>query len=114
MKDVIFARAAVLAGELGQRQEELLRLFAEAAAASLRARLKAGVTVEDCREEFGAAGAMLALAALMRQDEAVQEFKAGDLTVKQGGSRDGAEALERQARELMVPFVQDGFLFAGV
>ena len=115
MKDVIFARAVVLAGELGEREEELLRLFSQASAASLAARLKTGVTVDSCREAFSAAGAMLALAALKRMEDGAREFKAGDLTVKEGsGQEDAARCLEQQAMGLMGPYLQDGFLFAGV
>ena len=115
MKDRIFARAAVLAGELGEKQEELLRLFSETAAQTLAARLKTGMTVESCREVFPAAGAMLALAALIRLEDGVQEFKAGDLTVKQGNRQEeAARCLEEQAWAVMAPFLQDGFVFTGV
>ena len=115
MKDVIFARAAVLAGELGERQVELLRLFAETSAATLAARLRSGVAVEDCWEVFSGAGAMLALAALKRMEDGVREFKAGDLTVKEGsGQGETAQYLEERAMELMGPYLQDGFSFAGV
>ena len=105
----------MLAGELGERQVELLRLFAQTTTASLASRLKNGIAVEDCWEVFSGAGAMLALAALKRMEDGVREFKAGDLTVKAGSGQDeAARCLEERAMELMGPYLQDGFSFVGV
>ena len=101
-----FAQAVLLAGELDGRQRELLKVLCAAAAASLTARLRAGVTEAECRTELVMAASLYALADLTGMDEctAVQEFKAGDLTVKKGGitGEAAARSLQRQAEDLFM------------
>ena len=110
MNDQIYARALLMAGELDARQQELLRVQCEASAAILEARLRDGMTPEDCREVFVTAAALQAVAA-MEEVDAVSEFKAGNLTVKSG-----IRTTERkyQAEALMGPYLKDRFLFVGV
>ena len=86
LTEQVFAQAALLAGELDGRQTNLLRLLCGASASSLTARLREGLTPEDCKADFIAAASLLALAQLngVDDDAQVEEFKAGDLTVKQG------------------------------
>lgn len=118
LKDQIYAQALLLAGELDAAQTELLRILSDAAASSLAARLKDGLTPDDCEADFVAAASLYALAALGSADENIQveEFKAGDLTVKQAATtRDAASrALQRQADLLMLPYLKDRFSFMGV
>ena len=61
---------------------------------------------------------LLALAQLngVDDDAQVEEFKAGDLTVKQGSkNRDAAsQCLQRQAELMIAPYLRDGFSFRGV
>ena len=61
---------------------------------------------------------LLALAQLngVDDDTQVEEFKAGDLTVKQGSkNRDAAsQCLQRQAELMIAPYLKDGFSFRGV
>ena len=115
----VFAQAALLAGELEGRKADLLRILCSASASSLASRLKDGLTPEDCKADFIAAASLYALAALgsVAEDVEVQEFKAGDLTVKQNSIRNqdaASRCLERQAEMLIAPYLKDGFSFAGV
>ena len=117
LTEQFFAQAALLAGELDGRQTNLLRLLCGASASSLAARLREGLTPEDCKADFIAAASLLALAQLNGVDDAqVEEFKAGDLTVKQGSkNRDAAsQCLQRQAELMIAPYLRDGFSFRGV
>lgn len=113
-----YAQAVLMAGELEGRQRELLRVLCAAAAASLTARLRDGVTEEACRTELVMAASLYALADLTSVDESagVQEFRAGDLTVKKGSMTGEAAArnLQRQAEQMMRPFLKDSFAFLGV
>ena len=81
-------------------------------------RLREGLTPEDCKADFIAAASLLALAQLngVDDDAQVEEFKAGDLTVKQGSkNRDAAsQCLQRQAELMIAPYLKDGFSFRGV
>ena len=112
LTEQVFAQAALLAGELDGRQTNLLRLLCGASASSLTARLR------DCKADFIAAASLLALAQLngVDDDTQVEEFKAGDLTVKQGSkNRDAAsQCLQRQAELMIAPYLKDGFSFRGV
>ena len=117
LTEQVFAQAALLAGELDGRQTNLLRLLCGASASSLTARLREGLTPEDCKADFIAAASLLALAQLNGVDDAqVEEFKAGDLTVKQGSkNRDAAsQCLQRQAELMIAPYLKDSFSFRGV
>jgi len=113
MQDQVVARAVLMAGELDGQKMELLRVLCAAAISGLTMRLKDGLTAEDCREEFITAASLHAMAAMSSFEETVQEFKAGDLTVKQ--NRDGySTGLEQQAEKLMKPYLRDCFVFSGV
>ena len=118
LKEQVFAQAALLAGELDGRQTELLNVLCAAAASSLAARLKDGLTPEDCKADFIAAASLYALSSLSGVDEdvEVEEFKAGDLTVRKGSTaRDAASrCLERQAEMIILPYLKDRFTFMGV
>lgn len=118
LTEQVFAQAALLAGDLDERQRDLLSLLCIASTASLTARLRDGLTPEDCRADFVAAASLFALAAMNGADESVnvEEFKAGDLTVKQNiSSRDAASrCLYHQAELMIVPYLKDRFSFLGV
>ncbi len=117
MKEQVFSQAVLLAGELDGTRLALLKVLCGAAASSLELRLREGLTPVDCGGDFVAAASLLALASLnSSQEERVEEFKAGDLSVKQGQSQGGAvsKALEQQAMQLMTPYLKDRFAFLGV
>ncbi len=114
MKGAVFTQALLLAGTLDRRQQALLEVLCSAAVAALAGRLREGIAPEDHWEEFVTAACFYALADLKAMESAgVEEFKAGDLTVK-SGSGDSGEALQREAEKLMKPWLQDSFAFLGV
>ena len=117
LKMQVYAQAALLAGELDARQQLLLQTLCAAAVSSLASRLRDGITPEFCGGDFVTAASLYALAA-WNQAEAgtVAEFRAGDLTVKQGtASGDTASlSLMQQAEGLLLPYLKDRFAFMGV
>ena len=112
----VFAQAALLAGQLEERQRELLKILCQAATSSLASRLRDGITAEDCRADFVAAASLYALSALNEAEgtSGLEEFKAGDLTVRRSGMDSSSRCLQRQAELIMQPFLKDGFAFLGV
>lgn len=118
LTEEVFAQAALLAGALTETQTELLKLLCAAAVSSLSARLKDGLTPENCKEDFLTAASLNALAGLncAETESGIQEFQAGDLTVKQGSTRQDTAArdLRQQAETLMGPYLKDRFSFLGV
>ena len=114
MQDRIFARAVELAGDPDRVKQDQLRGLCDACAASLEARLREGMTGEDIPEPFVTAVSLYALAALLGLEGDAEEIRAGDLTVKQGGTAQRQKELRWQAEQLMEPYLRDNFLFAGV
>lgn len=118
MKELVFAQALRLTGGLEEKEQELLRILCGAASSALELRLKEGITPQDCEQDFIAAASLYAVAALEEAREAsgVEEFKAGDLSVKTGSTQQegAAKALFRQAELLVKPYLADSFAFVGV
>ena len=114
--DLVFAQAALLAGQLDGNQTELLKLLCQSAVSSLEARLREGLSVECCKADFVAAASLYALAALNEAGGmgGIAEFKAGDLTVKRSGMDTSSRCLQRQADLIIRPYLVDGFVFQGV
>lgn len=114
----IFAQAMVLAGQPEGNSQEMLRILCQVTADSLLSRLKEGLTEEDCQEALVNGGSLYALAAWngVQADEDVQEFRAGDLTIKRGGETSGssAETYRMQAEKMLQPYLKDRFAFLGV
>ena len=103
--DQVFSQAELLAGEMDER----LRLLCAVAQKQLSRQLQDGVTPEDIREDFVAAASLYALSRWGRGEE-IQEFRAGDLTVKKGQTAN----LEAEALSLLRPYLKSGFTFVGV
>ena len=116
MTDLVFSQAALLAGQLDEKQTELLKVLCQGAASALAVRLREGLTPEDCKADFVAAASLFALAALNEAGQAgtLEEFRAGDLTVKRSGMDTSSRCLQRQAELIIQPFLKDGFVFLGV
>lgn len=114
LTDQIYAQALMLSGDLTPQQDALLQVLCRASKATLAARLRSGVTPEDCRADFVTAGSLLALAALSEGDGSPERFTAGDLTVQRGSADSAAKCLRRQAELLLMPYVRDCFAFLGV
>ena len=114
----VYAQALLLAGALDERQSRFLQVLCSAAASLLESRLRDGITPEDCKADFVAAASLYALASLGSVGEtvSVEEFQAGDLTIRQ--SKEGRDAasncLQRQAEMIILPYLKDRFAFVGV
>ena len=111
MTEQVYARAVLMAGDLDEHRQELLRVLCAVNTSSMEARMRDDLTPEDCREEFITAASLCALADMGGFEE-VAEFKAGDLTVKTG--QQSAVSLRHQAEMLMGPYLKDRFSFVGV
>ena len=103
--DQVLNQAELLAGEMVER----LRLLCGVAVALLTGQLREGVAPEDIREPFVTAASLMAYAR-WSQGQDVQEFRAGDLTVKKGQ----AGIPEGEALALLAPYLKPGFAFLGV
>ena len=116
LTDQIVTQACLMAGRLDERDTELLRLLCQAAAASLAARLRPGLTPEDCRADFVAAASLFALASMSQVagDAALDEVKLGDVTLKRKDGDTASRCLHSQATLIIAPYLQDRFSFQGV
>lgn len=116
LNDQVYAQALLLAGELNDRQKALLQTFSSAAISSLRARMKDGLTEEDCKADFIASASLHALAALSEtgQDPELEQVKLGDVTLKRKNGNAAANCLRNQAELMMYPYLKDRFTFLGV
>ena len=114
LTDQIYAQALGMVGSLSPEQDALLRVLCQAAKATLAARLRNGITPEDCRADFVSAGSLLALAALSESDTGPERFTAGELTIQKSGGSAAARCLRRQAELILMPYVRDCFAFLGV
>ncbi len=111
----VFAQAVLLSGSEDPMQNQLLRIFCRSSVVSLTARLRAGLTPDDCKADFVASAALFALAALSESDESAnfQQLQLGDLTLRPGGNA-AAKCLRNQAGLMMAPYLKDRFSFKGV
>ena len=107
--DQVLNQAELLAGEVDDTGRERLRLLCATAVGTLKGQLRDGITPEDIREEFVAAASLLAFSRWSRGQD-IQEFRAGDLTVKKGQ----AGTLEGDALALLASYLKSGFVFMGV
>ncbi len=115
MRDRIYARAVELSGEPDRRKQDLLYILCDSCADTLAGKLREGMMPEDCGEAFVTAAALYALAAAAELDRETVEFRAGDLTVNQGGSWETvARTLRNQAEDMLGAYLKDRFLFTGV
>ena len=117
LKQQVFAQAALLAGQLDERQSKVLDALCMASTVSLEARLKDGLRPEDCKADFIAAASLFALAAMndVGDAERLEQVTAGDLTLRKMSSTDAASNCLRNQAELMIaPYLKDRFSFLGV
>lgn len=111
-----YTQAMLLAGQMEPKQEALLKLLCAAVTASLTARLRQGVTPDDCKADFVAAASLYALAALheVKDADKITEFKAGDVTWKSGSGDAASNCLRYQAELIISPYLKDTFTFREV
>ena len=117
LKEQVYAQALLLAGELEGSQGDILDALCTAATASLSARLRDGLTPDDCKADFVAAASLFALAELntVRSGTALEQITAGDLTIRKNVSSDPASAVLRNQAQLVIsPYLKDRFCFRGV
>ena len=103
--DQVLSQAELLAGKTDER----LRLMCIMAVKQLARQLRDEVTPEDIGEDFVTAASLLAYARWSRGQD-IQEFRAGDLTVKTGQ----AEDFKGEALALLGAYLKPDFAFLGV
>lgn len=113
LTEQVFAQALLLAGDQQQRQEELLMLLCSASVNSLTARLRQGLSPEDCLADFIAAASLYALAALSAQSD-MEKIVAGDVTLQRSSTDAASNCLRYQADVIIAPYLKDNFSFRGV
>lgn len=114
LKELAYAQALTLAGELEENQQELLKVLCAAAVTALEGQLRDGLTAEDCKADFLAAASLYALSGLSQTGDGVQEFRTGELTVKRESGDAASRCLKRQAELIIRPYLKDRFAFLGV
>jgi len=112
----ICAQARVLIRDMGNENQAMLEVLCRAAEVSLKAKLRSGITPEDCKADFIAAASLYAVAALSEVDDMAQleQFSVSDLTVRRKGGDAASSCLRYQAELMMLPYVSDRFSFLGV
>lgn len=116
LAEQVAAQVRFLAPELVTEETDLLNAVCQAAVSSLRSRLREDLEPEECLSDFVTAAGLYAAAALAEIGDlnGVEQFTAGDLTVRRGGGHSAAEHLRQQAAMLMAPYTRSGFSFLGV
>lgn len=116
LTEQIYAQTLVLIRDLEDGDEAMLQILCRSAEVSLKAKLRDGITPEDCKADFVAAASLYALAALADMDDlnAMEQITAGDLTLRRGSKDAASCCLRYQAELLMMPYVKDKFTFTGV
>ena len=116
LTEQIYAQALVLIRDLEDGDRPLLELLCRSAEISLRAKLRSGVTPEDCKADFIAAASLYALAAMSEVSSGMQpeQITAIDLTLRKSSTDAAACCLRYQAELMMLPYVKDRFAFVGV
>lgn len=100
-------------------EQTLLDTLCSTVEAELTMRLREGVAPEDCGSVYVFSAALLVVAEMMllRSANGVEQFSAGEVSVRQSSEKTcaAAAALRRQANSLMAPFCgDDSFAFVGV
>ena len=116
LTDQVYAQAMLLAGGLEKQQEQLLKVLVTGICGSLSARLRQGLTPDDCRADFIAAASLYALSALTEVKDAgeTEQFTAGDITLRRRSADAASNCLRSQAELMIAPYLQDRFSFRGV
>ena len=105
-----------MAQDLQEGKDALLEALCQSAEVSLRNRLRDGLMPEDCQTEFVTAAGMYALAAMSTVSDfgELEQFTAGDLTLRRGNHDAAVSCLRTQADMLMVPYLKPAAVFMGV
>ena len=114
--DQVFDQAMLLSGGIDSGQEQMLKVLCRGATGSLAARLREGLTPEDCLADFIASAALYALAALSEVGEQapMDYIRAGDVTLRPRTRDAAANCLRNQAELMIAPYLRDRFSFLRV
>ena len=114
--DQVFAQAMLLSGAVTKEQEPLLQVLCQSAVNSLTARLRPGLSADDCKADFIAAASLYALASLSELDEVgqLERMQIGDVTMVRRSKSPASACLRSQAALMMGPYLVDKFAFRGV
>jgi hypothetical protein len=118
LTEQVYTHALLLAGDAAEHQSRMLEALCGAVVSSLQARLREGLTPDDCEADFIVAASLMALAALasVSEEVPVEHISAGDFTIRKGAvSHDAAANCLRNQAEMMIgPYLKDRFLFRGI
>lgn len=116
LTEQVHTQALLMSQQAAECNSELLEVLCRAAVVSLTAKLRPGLTPEDCKADFVAAASLYALAAQTELDDMnqLEQVTAGDITLRQKGENAATGCLRYQAQLLMAPYLQDRFSFRGV
>ena len=118
LKEQVLTHALLLAGDVTQQQSQMLDTLCGAVVSSLQARLRDGLTPDDCKADFIVAASLMALSALagVSADASPEQITAGDFTIKRNGAGHDAAAncLRNQAQMMISPYLKDNFSFRGI
>lgn len=110
----LLAAAVTLPSET---EQPLLEALCTAAIDEVTQKLRPGLTASDCGAAFLCAAAMTAAAGLTacRYSGDVEQFSAGDVSLRTGDCCKAAASMRQYAAKIMEPYWADGaFAFAGV
>ena len=116
LTEQICSQAKLLIRDLEETDVPLLEMLCRSAEVTMRAKLRKGISPEDCKADFIAAASLYALAAMTEISEGarIEQVTAGDLTLRRTGTDAAACCLRYQAEMMMLPYMKDGFAFMGV
>lgn len=118
LEQILHLAAAIV--QPSEEEQPLLTALCAAAEAELTRRLREGLSPEDCGDAFPCAAALMAAAGILpcRSGGDVEQFSAGDVSLRTGGGGQACEAaaaMRRQAASMMAGYCgDDAFAFLGV
>lgn len=115
LQEQAYTQAILLAGDLSERQRNILNVLCDTNYRALHARLRNGLAEDDCKADMVAAVSLLALADLSSMDdEQPEQITAGDFTIRRGNAAAASNCLRSQAELMIAPYLQNRFSFQGV
>ena len=107
----------VIAKEIYGGSSDQLKTVCGAVESMLKGRLKPGYTIEDCRDAFITAAAVIAVetySGMQSPSSGVASYTAGNVTVRRYASASGGK-MTKYAESLLAPYlIDDSFAFTGV
>lgn len=116
LTEQVLAQASLLAGNLNQESMDLLQVLCDGTVSALTARLRPGLTPEDCKADFISAASLFALASISSVDplSTTNQIAIGDVTIRRDKSDVASNCLRSQAELIIAPYLKDRFTFMGV